>query len=697
MFPPHESLRTGKTRLVARDVILGLEPHLELTFGKSGVNIAYQAFGIQLPGVQLLAVEAETGGVCITQFTAGELCAVKALVHIKIGLAAVIGVNAYPDGYLVIAYYPAYPCFAARKLFPQFLIMGDINAEAVAVAAAGETARFLNEIVYTSAYLFEYHVPVSPAVKLVHDTETVYIEYKGILIARKEATVSDIALKTSLAPGIGRYMMGLGEKGGFCPDNLRWKWDVEKNQDGPWVGDVNAGIQIRFYDNKYERPLNTNFYHQKPLIMPASWCNGGHGGIDITGSGNGGTLINAYSGNRQVKKGENLYYYFNVAVTPFRPIDTDKQWRERYFHSYDFLENVSKVGATVLNIHHATGINPFINYPFLRPQEMKAYIDGAHARGMKVKIYDTVRELTNSCVEIFALRSLGDEIFSQGPGGGYSWLQEHYDQDYIGAWFVYSLKDAAIVNTGVSRWHNYYLEGLDWLVRNVGIDGVYIDDLAFDRMTMKRIRKILDRANPGALIDLHSANQYNTRDGFANSANLYLEHFPYLDRLWFGEYFNYDFPPEFWLVEVSGIPYGLMGEMLEGGGNPWRGMLYGMTGRSPRVNNGPLWKLWDSFGMAGSEMIGYWVKDNPVKTGSDKTLATIYRRTGERTLISIATWEDSDATVSLSIDWNALGLDPSKVTLHAPEIENFQPEATWKPGDRITVPKGKGLLIVAGE
>lgn len=24
-----------------------------------------------------------------------------------------------------------------------------------------------------------------------------------------------------------------------------------------------------------------------------------------------------------------------------------------------------------------------------------------------------------------------------------------------------------------------------------------------------------------------------------------------------------------------------MGEMLEGGGNPWRGMLYGMTGRSP--------------------------------------------------------------------------------------------------------------------
>ena len=520
------------------------------------------------------------------------------------------------------------------------------------------------------------------------------IEYKVTLIARENATVDDIGLRTRLAPGIGQYMMGLGEKGGFCPDELRWKWDVEKNQDGPWVGDVNAGLQVRFYDDRYERPLNTNFYHQKPLVMPASWCNEGKGGIDISKSGTG-TLINAYSGKREVRKGDRLHYYFNVAITPFRPLDTDRQWRERYYHSYDFIENVSKAGATVLNIHHATGINPFINYPFLRPMEMKAYIDGAHARGMKVKIYDTVRELSNSCVEIFALRSLGDEIFSKGPGGGYSWLQEHYDQDYIGAWFVDSLKDAAIVNTGVSRWHNYYLEGLDWLVRNVGIDGVYIDDLAFDRTTMKRLRKILDRANPGALVDLHSANQYNVRDGFANSANLYLEHFPYLDRLWFGEYFNYDFPPEFWLVEVSGIPYGLMGEMLEGGGNPWRGMLYGMTGRSPRVNNSPMWKFWDSFGMAGSEMIGYWVKDNPVKTGSNKTLATVYMRKGERALISLATWEDSDAKISLNVDWKALGLDPSKVTLHAPAIENFQEEASWKSGDEITVPKGKGLLIIA--
>lgn len=521
------------------------------------------------------------------------------------------------------------------------------------------------------------------------------MEYKVVLIARKDGEINDIALRTELAPNIAQYMMGLGEKGGYCPQNLEWKWGVEKNQDALWTGSVNGGLQLRFYDDKYERPLNTNFYHEKPLHMPVSWCNNGNGGIKLSAAGKN-TLINAYSGKRTVKKGDRLCFYFNVLITPFRTINPDKQWQDRYYHGYDFIDKTHEFGATVVNIHHANAINPFINYPFLRTREMKAYIDGAHAKNMKVKIYNTVRELSNSCTEIFALRSLNGEIFSKGKGGGYSWLQEHYDQDYIAAWFAYNVQDAAIVNTGVSRWHNYYMEGLDWLVKNVGIDGLYIDDLAFDRMSMKRVRKILNRTNPGAMIDLHSANQFNDKDGFANSANLYLEHFPYLDRLWFGEYFDYDMPPEFWMVEVSGIPYGLMGEMLWEGGNKWRGMLYGMTGRNPGygVDNRPLWKFWDEFGMKGSEMIGYWVKDNPVKTGREKTLATIYRKTGTKTLVSLATWEDHDVDVTLQIDRAKLGLDPAKVSLHAPAIENFQPEKTWKPGDIVTVPKGKGWLIV---
>ena len=35
-----------------------------------------------------------------------------------------------------------------------------------------------------------------------------------------------------------------------------------------------------------------------------------------------------------------------------------------------------------------------------------------------------------------------------------------------------------------------------------------------------------------------------------------------------------------WLLELAGIPFGLFGEMLQNGGNQWRGMLYGITCRT---------------------------------------------------------------------------------------------------------------------
>ncbi len=523
-----------------------------------------------------------------------------------------------------------------------------------------------------------------------------FAEFDVKLEAGEELDVNDIRLEIPLRENIARYMMGMGFKGGTRPARFQWKWNPKNNQDSVWVGDVNAGLQVSFKDERYSRPLNTNFYQLKPLVMPLSWWNQGRGGCDFRTPEEGIFLIRAYSGPRTLKKGEEFHYIFSLLITPFKTLDTKAQWSTRYYHQYKPVEEIAATGANTVNIHHANAINPYINYPFLRPLEMKQYVDQAHARGLKVKIYYTVRELSNRAAELFALRSLGNEIFAPGPGGGFSWLQEHLDGNYINGWFVPELKDAAIINSGVSRWHNYYLEGLNWLVENVGIDGLYIDDVAFDRTVMKRLRKILDRKKQGALIDLHSANQFNPRDGFANSANLYLEHFPYINRLWFGEYFDYDFPPDFWLVEVSGIPFGLMGEMLQGGGNPWRGMLYGMTARLPWSGNpAPMWKFWDEFGMDKTDMIGYWSASCPVKTDHEDILTTVYAKKDE-VLISLASWADEDATCRLQIDWEKLGpsLDQKNARLVAPEIRDFQPSESFRIQDSIPVEKGKGWLLI---
>ena len=523
-----------------------------------------------------------------------------------------------------------------------------------------------------------------------------FLTYRISAKAKKAAPVSDIRFVLPMTGDKVRFMLGLGQKGGRVPDQLRYKWDPYFNCDGPWLGSVNAGIQATFRAENYERPLNTNFYHQKPLNMPPSWYNQGKGGIDLNRKGDVYELT-AYSGDRTIVPGETLHFDINILLTPFRMIDPKKQWHDRYYHKYMPLDTIARVGANVINVHHATAINPFINYPFMRPAEMKAYIDSAHAIGDKVKIYYTVRELTNICPELWALKSLGNEILSYGPGGGYSWLQEHLDGNYIPAWFVPELSDAAIINTGTSRWHNYYLEGLNWLIKNVGIDGLYIDDVAFDRSIMLRAKKVMLRSNPGAMIDLHSANQFNERDGYTNSANLYLEHFPYIDRLWFGEYFDYNASPDYWMTEVSGIPFGLMGEMLQDGGNQWRGLLYGMTARAPWSGDPTnIWKLMDDFGIQNSEMIGYWVPDCPVKTGRPDILATVYKSKG-KALIAIASWAAGPARINLDIDWKALGIDPSKATLSMPAVKKFQEAGTLKASDSFVVPMGKGLAVIVKE
>ena len=525
-----------------------------------------------------------------------------------------------------------------------------------------------------------------------------FVEFRVGLEAKSAVEVKDIRLEIPLLEDAARYMMGLGFKGGIRPPLFDWAWDQKKNQDALWIGDVNAGLQVSFRDENYSRPLNTNFYLSKPLNLPPSWWNGGRGGCRVREEDAGKVLLTTFSGPRLIRAGERLHFHFNLLLTPFKPLDPPAHFSTRFFHAFKPVAEVAATGANAINVHHANEINPYINYPFLRPTEMKKYIDEAHARGMKVKIYNTIRELSNRCVELFALRSLGQEIFSSGPGGGFSWLQEHFVSDYIAAWFVPKLQDAAVINSGMSRWHNYYLEGLDWLVKNVGIDGLYIDDVAFDRTTMKRVRKILDRGRPGVLIDLHSANQYNPRDGFASSANLYLEHFPYLNRLWFGEYFDYGSAPDYWLVEVSGIPFGLMGEMLQDGGNAWRGMIYGMTNRLPWSGQDParLWKVWDDFGIEGARMIGYWSPHCPVRTDSEAVLATVYAKQGAA-LIALASWADEPVECRLAVDWAALGIDPENAGLTAPAIHDFQPGTAFQPDDPIPVEPGRGWLLILGE
>jgi hypothetical protein len=168
-----------------------------------------------------------------------------------------------------------------------------------------------------------------------------------------------------------------------------------------------------------------------------------------------------------------------------------------------------------------------------------------------------------------------------------------------------------------------------------------------------------------------------------------------VDRLWFGEAFNPDSPPDFWLVEMSGIPFGLSSDMLQNP-NPWRGMLFGMTARS--LHGGaqsptPIWKLWDEFGIQDAAMIGWWDSAAPVKTGQGDILATVYVKPG-KSLVAIASWAKDPASVTLDVNWKQLGIDEKRARITAPAIANFQDARQFSPGEAVPVAPGRGWLLV---
>ena len=143
---------------------------------------------------------------------------------------------------------------------------------------------------------------------------------------------------------------------------------------------------------------------------------------------------------------------------------------------------------------------------------------------------------------------------------------------------------------------------------------------------------------------------------------------------------------------MSGLPFGLMGEMLQDGGHPYRGMLYGMTARKyGDVDPRPVWKMMNDFGISQSRMLGYWLDDAPVTTDNPRMLATTYVRQ-DGALIALASWSDEDEIIRVTVDRAALGAG-SDWRAVAPAVEGLQ-SAAEVDLSAVRVPANQGLFIL---
>lgn len=545
-----------------------------------------------------------------------------------------------------------------------------------------------------------------------------FVDYQLKLTAKTSLKIKDIRLEIPVQNDKAKYMMGLGHEGGLRTPDWKWTWDVSKNQDMLWVGTVNGGIRIKWKAENYVRPLVNIYYGFGPLNLPASWGNAGKGGVEVIQK-NDAVAVNAFSGARNMVSGDVLNYNFELLITPFKVIDNLKKYGDRYFHgsgsvASSKVEKAKAIGANVINIHHNEDLYPFINYPYqdAYKDNISKIVEEAHQENLRMKLYYTTRELTNNLPEFWAMNSLNGEVIFPGPGnlsrtealhpnGPDKWLVKNMREKYIPAWYNEIREgefkgeiDLSVITTPDSRLNNFYIAGLEWMIQKMKIDGIYIDDSALDRFTLQRARKIIDNNRPNGRIDLHSWNHFNDWAGYTNCLNLYMDLLPYIDLVWIGEGRDYNRMSDHWLIEVSGIPFGIPGQMLHGD-NPWRGMVYGITNRGGYSHLSPeyLWQFFDEHNIENKEMIGYWDSHCPVKCNNTMLRASVFKGKDE-IIISVANWSNDDIKTSIDIDWIGLGIDPKKAIISLPGIEEFQEEQLNVSFNEMIIPGSKGYLIV---
>ena len=502
------------------------------------------------------------------------------------------------------------------------------------------------------------------------------MKYSIKITPDEDFTADDVSLNFYIKNDCASLMHGLGYRAGKAED-LSFKWDENKQQDCIFIGGVNCGMRLKLKAENYRRPLVNIFYKNLPLIIPTeTWDNNSRGEV-IVKTTDDYTLLSAKTGIMDFKKGESKSFDFELHITPFKPYDYKKQFSIRYSQTDNLTDEIKEIdeasdnGLNYVTFHQGNMLMPYINYPFYETDRLKSAVDYAGKKGIGIKLYYTEREHSNHMAETFAYKALGDEIILRKRGEGHSWqkekpqwLTDNFGEDIIPGWIVKydegkykGEDDITFIVRPDTRLDNYYIEGLNWLINNIGIKGIYIDDTSLDRTTIERARKLLDRVD--GLIDLHTWNHEDPRAGDVSCLNLYCEILPFLDSIWLGEWFFYnEYSPEYMLAEVSGIPYGVGGQMLQSGGDLYEGMLYAMNNRYGwgHKNAVDLYKVWDEFGIENSKMLGYWHSENPIKTDKKNVLTTVYKKNNQA-LLCVYNFSDESEEFSFNIDTKLLGFE----------------------------------------
>lgn len=85
----------------------------------------------------------------------------------------------------------------------------------------------------------------------------------------------------------------------------------------------------------------------------------------------------------------------------------------------------------------------------------------------------------------------------------------------------------------------------------------------------------------------------------------------------------------------------------------------------PTIGTDEIWPIWDLLDnwWTSSEFIPYWAEKAPAKAEGHQLFASTYLRKGKEALVVVGNWNYQPADTTVSIDYAALGLDPSHVRI----------------------------------
>ncbi len=406
-------------------------------------------------------------------------------------------------------------------------------------------------------------------------------------------------------------------------------------------------------------------------------------------------------GTHRLAAGTTWSLTFALLPTPVKPRD-DRHWDFRYMHKgggfrpsdgdtpQSFLKDgcrrldmvVDTLGVRRLNLHDWWG--PAFNYPWQwdGPDNLARLTAEAHRRGLRVKVYNSGRELSIFAPEFWALAYEGTshrfrDSVESAPRLWFqdAWRQNHLPDGFPAGWpRVHDDRgnEHAIPVSNATRNGNFYLESMRYMTRFFGTDGAYWDGAdgpsLGHREMAKRLWVMFRQTNPDATTDVHHGHSL-----IDSPISAHMLCFPFVDSLWHGEGFDYDrLDPWAWLVEVAALPFGVPSEMLGGEDYLGRGMLFGIWPRHGwyrETEDVPkLWRFFSRFGIRDARMLGWWDPPNGVTLDRPDTLATAFCHPENGVLLALATWHPQLAAwmemtldVSLLLDRKRLGLPRGKL------------------------------------